>query len=152
IELVLCTPPPIPTPARRSDVFLCLAVRCAPQHQRTDTRMPAHSLNLEPEGTAMNGPLIPARESILAAKLREACADSKLQAALCEATGWDSSMPNKVKNNQAGITVEKISQVFRALGLVVTTTEYMDYLARGNLIGSNCECARMNMGECGRGC
>lgn len=100
----------------------------------------------------MNGTFQVVREDILAQKLREACADPKKQAALCDATGWDSSMPNKVKNNQAGITPEKLSSVLRALGLVVTTSEYMDYLARGNRIGSNCECARMNMGECGRGC
>lgn len=59
-------------------------------------------------------------------------------------------MPNKVKNNQNGITVEKLDSVFRALGLCVMTNEYADYLARGNQIGSACECARLNMGECGR--
>ena len=90
-------------------------------------------------------------ESIVAVRLREACADAKLQQALLDATGWDPSMPNKVKNGAAGITVEKLDAVFRALGLVVTTQSYMDYLARGNVIGSNCHCARMNMGECGRG-
>lgn len=100
----------------------------------------------------MNGNFQVIREDILAQKLREACADPKKQAALCDATGWDQSMPNKVKNNQAGITPEKITSVFRALGLVVMTTEYADYLARGNVIGSNCQCARMNLGECGRGC
>lgn len=100
----------------------------------------------------MNGTIAVVRESILAAKLRDACADPKKQAALCEATGWDASMPNKVKNNQAGITVEKISAVFAALGLCVMTQEYADYLARGNVIGSNCQCARMNLGECGLNC
>lgn len=98
----------------------------------------------------MNTAAIPTGETIVAARLREACEDPRKRQALIDATGWDPSMPNKVKNNVTGITVENIDAVFRSLGLVVTTLEYMDYLARGNVIGSNCYCARVNMGECGR--
>jgi len=81
--------------------------------------------------------------------LREAMADPKAKAAVLEATGWDASMPSKILSNGAGITLEHLNTVFVALGLVVTTKGYMDYLAQGNVIGSNCRCAREGFGECG---
>lgn len=81
--------------------------------------------------------------------LREAIADQKAKAAILEATGWDESMPSKILKNSAGITLEHLNTVFMALGLVVTTKGYMDYLAQGNVIGSNCRCAREGFGECG---
>ncbi|MEB2504612.1 DNA-binding protein [Burkholderia sp. BCCIQ04A] len=80
--------------------------------------------------------------------LREAMADPKAKAAVLEATGWDASMPSKILSNGAGITLEHLNTVFSALGLVVTTKGYMDYLAQGNVIGSNCRCAREGFGEC----
>ncbi|AOZ05948.1 hypothetical protein [Cupriavidus malaysiensis] len=89
------------------------------------------------------------RESLLTATLRDACRDAAKRRALCEATGWDDTMPNKVANG-AGVTLEKIHAMLDSLGLVVTTRAYMDYLARGNEIGSSCLCARMSMGACGR--
>ncbi|KVM70141.1 hypothetical protein WJ60_09915 [Burkholderia ubonensis] len=76
-------------------------------------------------------------------------ADPKAKAAILEATRWDASMPSKVLSNNAGITLEHLNTVFESLGLVVTTKGYMDYLAQGNVIGSNCRCARMSMGACG---
>lgn len=100
----------------------------------------------------MNSSLSQAGDDIILAKLREACSDPKLQAKLCDATGWSDSMPNKIKNGDTGIVITKLAAVLHALGLVVTTTEYMDYLAQGNVIGSNCRCARMSMGQCGKGC
>lgn len=81
--------------------------------------------------------------------LREAMADPKAKAAVLQATGWDASMPSKILSNGAGITLEHLNTVFSALGLVVTTKGYMDYLAQGNVIGSNCRCAREGFGECG---
>ncbi|AIO44874.1 putative phage DNA-binding protein [Burkholderia cepacia] len=81
--------------------------------------------------------------------LREAMSDPKAKAAVLEATGWDASMPSKILSNGAGITLEHLNTVFGALGLVVTTKGYMDYLAQGNVIGSNCRCAREGFGECG---
>ncbi len=80
--------------------------------------------------------------------LREAMADPKAKAAVLDATGWDASMPSKILSNGAGITLEHLNTVFSALGLVVTTKGYMDYLAQGNVIGSNCRCAREGFGEC----
>ncbi len=89
------------------------------------------------------------REPLLTATLRNACRDADRRRRLCEATGWDDSMPNKVANGQ-GVTLDKINAMLEALGLVVTSAEYMDYLAKGNEIGSSCECARRSMGACGR--
>lgn len=94
----------------------------------------------------VNGPVKTKPESILRTALR----DSDNQAAVIDATGWDSTMVSKVISGQNGITIDKLNAVMAALGLTITSVAYMDYLARGNVIGSNCHCARMNMGECGR--
>ncbi|KVX33421.1 hypothetical protein WT32_02435 [Burkholderia anthina] len=82
-------------------------------------------------------------------RLREALADPKAKAAVLEATGWDASMPSKILSNGAGITLEHLNTVLTSLGLVVVPESYMDYLAQGNVIGSNCRCAREGFGECG---
>lgn len=94
----------------------------------------------------MTGPAKVKPESILRAAMR----DSDSQAAIIEHTGWDSTMISKVLSGGAGITLDKLNAVMTALGLTITTVDYMNYLARGNVIGSNCLCARENMGECGR--
>lgn len=94
----------------------------------------------------VSGPAKIKPESILRAALR----DSLNQSAVVEATGWDMTMISKLLSGTAGITIDKLNATLAALGLTVTSVEYMDYLARGNVIGSNCHCARMNMGECGR--
>jgi len=86
---------------------------------------------------------------IIETQLRLALTDVKRRDALLEATGWDASMPSKVMAGATGITIEKLDALLKALGLVVTTSTYMDYLAQGNMIGSNCHCARMSMGQCG---
>lgn len=67
-----------------------------------------------------------------------------------QVTGWDATMISMVLSGQNGIMIDKLNSVLPALGLTITGVEYMDYLARGNVIGSNCHCARMNMGECRR--
>lgn len=82
--------------------------------------------------------------------LRSALRNPDLQSAVLNQTGWDGTMVSKVLSGGAGITIDKLNGVLSALGLTITSVEYMDYLARGNVIGSNCHCARMNMGECGR--
>ncbi|CAB3783155.1 hypothetical protein LMG28688_01590 [Paraburkholderia caffeinitolerans] len=98
---------------------------------------------------AQTVPLMPARTPLVEKLLREAIADPKKKQAILDATGWDPSMPSKILSNSAGVTLEHFNALFYALGLVVTTVGYMDYLAEGNVIGSNCRCARMNMGACG---
>ncbi|MCA8260835.1 DNA-binding protein [Burkholderia multivorans] len=92
---------------------------------------------------------VPRSTPLVERLLREAMADPKAKASILEATGWDASMPSKILSNGAGITLEHLNTVFAALGLVVTTKGYMDYLAQGNVIGSNCRCAREGFGECG---
>ncbi|MBN3811685.1 DNA-binding protein [Paraburkholderia sp. Ac-20347] len=94
-------------------------------------------------------PLAIARMPIVEKALREAIADPKKKQAILEATGWDPTMPSQILAGRTGITLEKLDKLFSAIGLVVTTVGYMDYLAEGNVIGSNCRCARMSMGACG---
>jgi len=88
--------------------------------------------------------------SIIVERLVQARADKRRKHEVAEAVGWGVDMLEKVCGGSTGIPAEKAAALLAALGLVVTTREYMDYLARGNVIGSNCHCARMNMGECGR--
>lgn len=81
--------------------------------------------------------------------LRQNLANPKHRDALLRETGWDDSMISKVVSGSTGITLAKLDAVLRALGMSVVTVEYMDYLARGNVIGSNCYCARASLGQCG---
>jgi hypothetical protein len=81
--------------------------------------------------------------------LRQHLASPKHREALLRETGWDASMISKVTSGTTGITLANLDSVLRALGLSIVTVEYMDYLARGNVIGSNCYCARASMGQCG---
>ena len=86
---------------------------------------------------------------ILETSIRLALTDQKKRELLLKSTGWDSSMPTKVCSGAAGITVDKLDAVCRALGLTIVEVEYMEYLARGNEIGSRCCKARLSMGSCG---
>ena len=86
---------------------------------------------------------------ILETALRVALANPVKRQALLEATGWDSSMPSKVCSGTAGITIDKLDAICRALGLTIVEVDYMEYLARGNEIGSRCCKARLSMGSCG---
>ncbi|WP_250512675.1 DNA-binding protein [Caballeronia sp. INDeC2] len=88
--------------------------------------------------------------SIIVERLIQARVDKRRKHEVAEAVGWGVEMVEKVCAGSTGIPAEKVAALLTSLGLVVTTIEYMDYLARGNVIGSNCRCARMNMGECGR--
>ncbi len=92
----------------------------------------------------------PKPTSIITERLVKACSDKRMKADVAEAVGWGVDMLNKVCAGGTGIPADKAGTLLHALGLVVMTAEYADYLARGNVIGSNCHCARMNMGECGR--
>ncbi len=94
-------------------------------------------------------PIQSVRTPIVEKALREAIADPKKKQAILEATGWDPTMLSAILAGRTGITLEKLDKLFGALTLVVTTVGYMDYLAEGNVIGSNCRCARMSMGACG---
>ncbi|UWX75351.1 DNA-binding protein [Burkholderia gladioli] len=87
--------------------------------------------------------------SVIVEKLDAIRRNKKRKSEVAQAVGWSDDMMEKVFTG-TGVVAEKMGPFLAALGLVVTTKEYMDYLARGNVIGSNCHCARANMGECGR--
>lgn len=90
------------------------------------------------------------KPSIIVERLLQVRADKKRKHEVAEAVGWGVEMLEKVCALSTGIPADKAGALLKALGLCVMTDEYADYLARGNVIGSNCHCARMNMGECGR--
>lgn len=83
-------------------------------------------------------------------ELRAALSEPHKKAEILEATGWDESMPSKVLSGHAGITLEKLDKALQSLGLVVVPVSYMEYLAFGNKIGTNCSCARAGYGVCGK--
>lgn len=95
------------------------------------------------ESAGISGP------HILENSIRVAMTDAKKRDLLLTATGWDSSMPTKVCSGNAGITIDKLDSICRALGLTIVDIEYMEYLAQGNEIGSRCCKARLSMGSCG---
>lgn len=86
---------------------------------------------------------------IIETALRVAMTNDKTKQKLLEETGWDASMPSKVCAGTTGITLDKLDAVCRALGLTIVEVGYMDYLARGNEIGSRCCKARLSLGNCG---
>ncbi|MEK6418444.1 MAG: hypothetical protein V4801_02490 [Burkholderia gladioli] len=88
--------------------------------------------------------------SVIVEKLKLIRGDKARTDDLAKAVGWSNDMAEKICAGSTGVVAERMAAFLSHLGLVVTTKEYMDYLARGNVIGSNCHCARANMGECGR--
>lgn len=96
---------------------------------------------IEPAG--MTGP------HVIETALRLAMANQNQRQKLLDVTGWDASMPSKVCSGATGITLEKLDAMCRALGLTIVEVGYMDYLARGNEIGSRCCKARLSLGNCG---
>lgn len=93
----------------------------------------------------VNGPRVV--ESLMRAAFNNPAKRDAIQ----KATGWDSTMFGKVQSGTAGITIDKLDAVMRALEFSVVEVEYMNWLAKGNEIGSNCRCARESMGQCGMG-
>lgn len=81
--------------------------------------------------------------------LRVALSEPAKKAEILDATGWDESMPSKILSGNSGITLDKLDRALKALGLVVTSVDYMEYLAYGNEIGTHCACARAGYGVCG---
>lgn len=86
---------------------------------------------------------------IIESLLRQALVNRPLKQKVLEETGWDDSMPSKVCAGTAGISLDKLDAICRALGLTIVEVSYMDYLARGNEIGSRCCKARASLGNCG---
>jgi len=82
---------------------------------------------------------------------RTALADPALRRSVCDRLGWDDSQVSRFLSGQMGLTIDKVDAAIEVLGMVVTTPQYMDFLAYGARIGANCHCARQGMGECGGG-
>ena len=81
--------------------------------------------------------------------LRNALDDKRKCAEIQKLTGWESSDISRIKSGQQGIKLELLDAVIGALGYVPVEPRYLDYLAIGNEIGSNCQCARAGYGTCG---
>lgn len=89
------------------------------------------------------------RKPAFEAALRGALADPDKRGRIIESTGWHDSMVSKVLAGDSGITLDKLDKALGALDLVVVSRKYMDYLAYGNEIGTNCACARSGYDACG---
>jgi|GEM_PF-403585 len=81
--------------------------------------------------------------------LRQALSDPRTRAAARDRLEWDDSQVSRFLSGQMGLTIEKIDAAIEVLGMVVTTANYMDFLAYGARIGASCYCARAGAGECG---
>ncbi|MBV2180914.1 MAG: DNA-binding protein [Castellaniella sp.] len=81
---------------------------------------------------------------------RAALTDNELSSEICKRVGWDSTQVSRFLSGQMGLTIGKLDSAIEALGMVVASREYMDFLAYGAKVGASCECARSGAGECGR--
>lgn len=67
-----------------------------------------------------------------------------------DAIGWDDSNISRFLSAQQGVTIERIEELFNAVGLTLVTRRYLDAMATMCEVGAHCECARNGQGECGR--
>ncbi|NYT59447.1 DNA-binding protein [Alcaligenaceae bacterium] len=83
--------------------------------------------------------------------LRDALADKVKRDAVAKAAGWKdpSSAASRVLSDQQGLSLDKLDDILSAAGLTVVTPSYLDWLARGAIIGAHCWCERNSMGTCG---
>lgn len=81
--------------------------------------------------------------------LRNALTNPKTCGVMRDRLGWDASQVSKFLSGGMGVTIDKVDVAIEALGMVVTTPGYMDFLAYGAKIGANCHCARAGAGDCG---
>lgn len=82
--------------------------------------------------------------------LRDALSNPRTKTTTREAMSLDDSQVSRFLSGQAGITIDKLDAMVAALGMVVTSRQYMDAMAYMAQTGTACECARAGMGECGR--
>jgi hypothetical protein len=82
--------------------------------------------------------------------LRAALSNPRTKAQTRDELSMDDSQVSRFLSGQAGITIDKLDAMVKALGMVVTSRQYMDALAFMAQTGTACECARAGMGECGR--
>lgn len=81
--------------------------------------------------------------------LRNALTNPRTCGYVRDRLSWDSSQVSKFLSGTMGLTIDKVDAAIEALGMVVTTPAYMDFLAYGAKIGANCHCARAGAGDCG---
>ena len=83
--------------------------------------------------------------------LRDALADKERRDDIARAAGWKdaSSAASRVLSDQQGLSLDKLDDILAAAGLTVVTPSYLDWLARGAIIGAHCWCERNSMGTCG---
>lgn len=83
--------------------------------------------------------------------LREALGDKVRRDVIATAAGWKdaSSAASRVLSDQQGLPLDKLDEILAAAGLTVVTPSYLDWLARGAIIGAHCWCERNSMGTCG---
>ena len=82
---------------------------------------------------------------------RVALTDPRQRKQVRDHLGWDDSQVSRFLSGQTGIPIEKLDAAIEALSMVVTSRQYMDFLAYGARVGAACECARRGQGECGSG-
>lgn len=80
---------------------------------------------------------------------RRVLSDPRMRSEVQAAMGWDDSQISRFLSGQMGITIDKVDAAIGALGMVITTKRYMDFLSYGSQIGTACVCARAGAGECG---
>lgn len=82
-------------------------------------------------------------------QFRAALSDPSKRADVRDALGWDDSQVSRFLSTGLGLTIDKIDAAIEALGMVVTSRRYLDFLAYGAQVGTACYCARAGQGECG---
>lgn len=80
---------------------------------------------------------------------RSALTDPHQRKAVRDRLGWDDSQVSRFLSGNTGVTIDKLDAAIEALGMLVTSRQYMDFLAYGAKVGAACECARRGLGECG---
>ena len=96
-------------------------------------------------------PIHPRARVTVAKVLREALSDKEKRDLIAQAAGWKdpSSASSRVLSDQQGLPLEKLDGILQAAGLTVVTPGYLDWLAKGAIIGAHCWCERNSMGTCG---
>lgn len=66
-----------------------------------------------------------------------------------DALKWDDSQVSRFLSGGQGVTIDRIEELFSAIGIALVTRRYLDAMATMCEVGASCECARNGQGECG---